>query len=133
MSARRIYASVLGIGVGIYLVNHLMPSADTEIADSSAKVRQDQMTSLTTTAPGRADGTWTTVGLDGTTTIVITGDTAELKTPHDCTGTFRNSLLSLTCPDGNKDRESGMALVGEDGTTLSVIWGSGREDNLTKS
>jgi hypothetical protein len=81
---------------------------------------------------GIYNGTWTGT-TDGTSvTLAVAKDTAELKTPHDCPGSFNGQLLLLTCNDGDKDRQTGSATLSSDHKTLTVSWDDGITDTLTK-
>jgi hypothetical protein len=82
---------------------------------------------------GVYNGTWKGTTDGASVTLTVTKDQAELKTPHDCPGSFDGQLLLLTCQDGNKDRQTGSATLSADHKTLTVSWDDGITDALTKS
>ena len=81
---------------------------------------------------GVYNGTWKGT-TDGTpVALTVNKGQAELKTPHDCPGSFDGQLLLLTCQDGNKDRQTGSTALSSDHKTLTVTWDDGITDTLTK-
>lgn len=78
------------------------------------------------------NGTWKGTSDGGPVTLTVDKDKAELKTPHDCPGSFDGQLLLLTCQDGDKDRQTGSATLSSDHKTLTVSWDDGITDTLTK-
>lgn len=97
-----------------------------------------------TTANGMTDvpsdyaGSWTGSGSDGQVSLKISGTTAELSSPHHCTGDINTSnsnggaILMLTCDDGNTDRTMGSATLGSGGA-LTISWDIGITDTLHKA
>lgn len=78
------------------------------------------------------DGTWTSA--DHSVSLVVTGDKAELKQPHDCPGDYAASMktLLLDCKDGNTDRTTGDVKMSGDGKQMTISWDVGITDTLTK-
>lgn len=85
-----------------------------------------------TSASGGYNGTWKGTADGGPVTLTVDKDKAELKTPHDCPGSFDGQLFLLTCQDGDTDRQTGSAVLSSDHKTLTVSWDDGITDTLTK-
>ncbi|WP_331453053.1 hypothetical protein [Streptomyces sp. SS162] len=83
-----------------------------------------------------AAGAWlgTTDGKPVTLTISTGGQTVVISDAHVCQGVAKEGetlTLTLSCKDGNTDRESGTVGSAEGGR-LVVTWASGLTDTLSK-
>ncbi|WKX71945.1 hypothetical protein [Streptomyces sp. XD-27] len=78
---------------------------------------------------GTASGLYTAKSGGQPVNLMINDGKAVLSSPHACTGTYANNMLTLKCVGGNTDRTVGKVTVSDGGKTLKVHWNGLSEDD----